>query len=520
MSNIITCAVRCVVWDSEGGEPVPGAKVTATLSGYEVYPAQGYVVPHETTATTDVNGECILNLWPNELGAVESNYTIKIQALRKTLKTYAVIPNQPTCDLWTVAELPPYDGLDNGSLILAQVIAAMNTTLAARDAAAASATAADASEAAAATSEANADISEAAAAASAGSASTSAGAAAGSASAAAGSATAANTSAGDASASATAALNSQNLAQAWAIQLGTPVSGGEYSAKYHALAAAASAASIADGPVYSWVGLFGTITYAQARTALNIGNVDNTADAVKPISTPVANALANKADLVAGVVPASQLPSYVDDVLEFANLAAFPVTGETGKIYIALDTNRQYRWTGSVYVQIVASPGTTDDIIEGTTNLFFTQSRVRATPLTGLSLATGTAITAADTVLTAPGKLQKQITDNAAITVTKDSNTGAANLPAGTTAQRPANAVGILRYNITLGRAEINSGTGWGSLGGATGGGTDAVFYESDIVVTTDYSVPAGRNAMAAGPITINAGATITIPAGSTLTIV
>ena len=40
------------------------------------------------------------------------------------------------------------------------------------------------------------------------------------------------------------------------------------------------------------------------------------------------------------------------DVLEFANLAAFPVTGETGKIYLALDTNKTYRWSGSAYVQI------------------------------------------------------------------------------------------------------------------------------------------------------------------------
>jgi len=62
--------------------------------------------------------------------------------------------------------------------------------------------------------------------------------------------------------------------------------------------------------------------------------------------------LSTKADLVDGKVPASQLPSYVDDVLEFANLAAFPATGETGKIYVALDTNLQYRWSGSAYVQI------------------------------------------------------------------------------------------------------------------------------------------------------------------------
>jgi hypothetical protein len=62
--------------------------------------------------------------------------------------------------------------------------------------------------------------------------------------------------------------------------------------------------------------------------------------------------LSTKADLVDGKVPASQLPSYVDDVLEFANLSSFPVTGETGKIYLALDTNFTYRWSGSVYVQI------------------------------------------------------------------------------------------------------------------------------------------------------------------------
>lgn len=56
-----------------------------------------------------------------------------------------------------------------------------------------------------------------------------------------------------------------------------------------------------------------------------------------------------------GLVPASQLPSYVDDVLEFADLASFPVTGETGKIYIAIDSGNIYRWSGTIYVQISAS---------------------------------------------------------------------------------------------------------------------------------------------------------------------
>jgi hypothetical protein len=56
-----------------------------------------------------------------------------------------------------------------------------------------------------------------------------------------------------------------------------------------------------------------------------------------------------------GKVPSAQLPSFVDDVEEYANLAAFPVTGESGKIYIAIDTNLTYRWGGSTYVEISPS---------------------------------------------------------------------------------------------------------------------------------------------------------------------
>lgn len=65
--------------------------------------------------------------------------------------------------------------------------------------------------------------------------------------------------------------------------------------------------------------------------------------------------LDGKADLVDGKVPASQLPSYVDDVLEYASTAVFPVTGESGKIYIATDTNKTYRWSGTGYVEISES---------------------------------------------------------------------------------------------------------------------------------------------------------------------
>lgn len=56
-----------------------------------------------------------------------------------------------------------------------------------------------------------------------------------------------------------------------------------------------------------------------------------------------------------GLVPSSQLPSYVDDVLEYASKSAFPATGTTGKIYVALDTNLTYRWSGSAYTEISPS---------------------------------------------------------------------------------------------------------------------------------------------------------------------
>lgn len=114
-------------------------------------------------------------------------------------------------------------------------------------------------------------------------------------------------------------------------------------------------------------------------------------------------------------IPPSQLPSYVDDVLEFATTAQFPSTGEGGKIYIAINQGtaanptRQYRWTGSVYAEINPSPGTTDALAEGSTNLYFSEHRVRNTVLTGLSLAVSTAVTAADTVLSALGKIQARL---------------------------------------------------------------------------------------------------------------
>lgn len=92
-----------------------------------------------------------------------------------------------------------------------------------------------------------------------------------------------------------------------------------------------------------------------------------------------------------GKVPASQLPSYVDDVLEVANAAALPATGETGKIYVTLDNGKVFRWGGSVYVEISAAPGSTDYVPEGTTNLYHTTARAAAAaPVQSVAGKTGT----------------------------------------------------------------------------------------------------------------------------------
>lgn len=100
--------------------------------------------------------------------------------------------------------------------------------------------------------------------------------------------------------------------------------------------------------------------------------------------------------------------------------------------------------------------------------------------------------------------------------------TGSQKVPAGTTAQRDASpAAGWFRYNTTLSKFEGYNGSAWGSVGGgATGGGSDDIFVENGKTVTTNYTITTNKNAMSAGPITINTGVTVTVPTGSTWVIV
>lgn len=79
--------------------------------------------------------------------------------------------------------------------------------------------------------------------------------------------------------------------------------------------------------------------------------VQTTGDSTDKVMSQKA-ATDNFASLVDGKVPESQLPSYVDDVVEYDSKSAFPATGETGKIYVDKSTNLTYRWSGSTYIQV------------------------------------------------------------------------------------------------------------------------------------------------------------------------
>jgi hypothetical protein len=105
----------------------------------------------------------------------------------------------------------------------------------------------------------------------------------------------------------------------------------------------------------------------------------------------------------------------------------------------------------------------------------------------------------------------------ASTTVPRTSTTGAALIPSGTEAQRDGSpAAGYFRFNSDVTKFEGYNGSAWGSVGGgATGGGSDEIFVENGQTVTTNYTITSGKNAMSAGPISVNSGVTVTIPSGS-----
>jgi hypothetical protein len=102
------------------------------------------------------------------------------------------------------------------------------------------------------------------------------------------------------------------------------------------------------------------------------------------------------------------------------------------------------------------------------------------------------------------------------------SGTGQIKVATGTTGERSGSpTAGMFRFNTSLTRFEGYNGTAWSGVGGgAVGGSSDSVFFENDITVTANYTITTNKNAMSAGPISINSGVTVTVPSGSTWTVV
>ena len=95
--------------------------------------------------------------------------------------------------------------------------------------------------------------------------------------------------------------------------------------------------------------------------------------------------------------------------------------------------------------------------------------------------------------------------------------TGSAIVPTGDESERDGSpSAGYFRFNTDVSKFEGYNGTSWGSVGGgATGGGSDAVFIENDQTVTTDYTIAADKNAMSTGPIEVDDGVTVTVSSGA-----
>ena len=274
-------------------------------------------------------------------------------------------------------------------------------------------------------------------------------------------------------------------------------------------AAGASAAA----PVQSVAGKIGAVTLLKSDVGL--GNVDNTSDADKPISTATQTALNGKIDSsregqpsgiatldVAGKVPASQLPSYVDDVIEVANFASLPVTGETGKIYVTLDTNVCYRWSGTVYVQITS--GAVSSVNGQTGAVVLTKSDVGLGNVDNtsdadkpISTATATALSGKEPTITAGSTSQYYRGDKTFQTL----NLGAIDQSSATTGQVPV-------WNGTSWVPAVPSGTStWGGITGTLSNQTDlqnalnAKF--DDPTGTTDQYIR-GDGSLATFPTSIN----------------
>jgi len=207
-----------------------------------------------------------------------------------------------------------------------------------------------------------------------------------------------------------------------------------------------------------------------------------------------------------GTLAASILSSATTIVLSSTQGALFPTLSAGQYFYGTLfNTAGNYE-----IVKVTARAGDNLTVIraqEGTTALGFSAGDGFAQRLTSASLNNFSQLDA-DSTFTGNNTF-------AAITASANSQfngTGALKIPVGTTVQQPTPAVGMIRFNSTLGQYEGYNGTVWSSIGGAQAGGA---VYENKQVISSNYTMSTNYSGESVGPITINSGVTVTIPSGS-----
>jgi hypothetical protein len=283
----------------------------------------------------------------------------------------------------------------------------------------------------------------------------------------------ASTSAANALTSETNAIASAELAQDWATKTSGPVAGGEYSSKYHAGLASTSATSANNAK-----------TAAEAARDATLAAYDQFDDRYLGTKTSDPTLDNDGNALVAGTL-------YFNSVSGVMRL-----------------------YTGSAWVAAYVSGVASSVAVTPAGNIASTNVQTALQELDGEKQPT---LVSGTNIKTLKGVSLLGSGEVGSVVVGQSSDTGSADIPTGTTAQRDVSPqAGFFRFNTTLGKFEGYTGSSWGSVGGgASGGGADEVFIENSQVVTANYTITSSKSASSTGPITINSGVTVTIPSGS-----